>query len=71
MRLSVSIDLGLRRKFDWNFVVAFVSRLIFGADLLSNFGFLLDIRRKRIIDLFLSSIAFATVSHVYLYNLKY
>lgn len=62
--IRLSLDLGLRRKFDWNFVVANVSRPIIGADFLKNFGLLVDVGRKRLTDSItsLSSIASITVA---------
>lgn len=49
-RKLVTISLGLRREFSWRFIIADVTHSIIGADFLTNFGLLLDLRHKRIID---------------------
>lgn len=46
----VTVDLSLRRKFQWLFVIADVSRPIIGADILQNFGLLIDLKNCRLID---------------------
>lgn len=47
---TLHLNLGLRREFTWRFVVADVSKPIIGADLLANFGLLVDIRNQRLVD---------------------
>lgn len=46
----ISVDLGLRRQFDWEFLVADVSKAIIGADFLSKFGLVIDLKNKKLID---------------------
>ncbi|XP_041769966.1 uncharacterized protein LOC121592523 [Anopheles merus] len=46
----VSVDLGLRRKFSWNFLQADVTSAIIGADFLAHFGLLVDLGNRRLID---------------------
>lgn len=46
----MSLDLGLRRKFTWMFVIAGVERPIIGVDFLKHFNLLVDVRNGRIID---------------------
>lgn len=46
----VTTDLGLRRRFSWNFVIADVSTPIIGADFLAHFGIIVDLKRRRLID---------------------
>ena len=46
----LQLDLGIRRCFQWPFVVADVRRPIIGADFLSYFNLLVDMRRKRLVD---------------------
>ncbi|XP_052128575.1 uncharacterized protein K02A2.6-like [Frankliniella occidentalis] len=48
--LHVSPDLGLQRKFSWNFLVADVNMPILGSDFLAYYGLLPDCRNKRLID---------------------
>lgn len=46
----MATDLGLRRKFSWNFLQADVTSAIIGADFLAHFGLLVDLGNRRIID---------------------
>lgn len=46
----VNVNIGLRRNFPFNFIVAEVTRPILGADFLSKFGLLVDVQNKRLID---------------------
>ncbi|XP_052565894.1 uncharacterized protein LOC128093378 [Culex pipiens pallens] len=46
----VNTDLGLRRKFCWNFLIANVGMAIIGADFLANFGLLVDLKNHRLTD---------------------
>lgn len=46
----ITVDLGLRRRFTWRFIVADVSGAIIGADLLANFGLLVDLKNRQLID---------------------
>lgn len=46
----LAINFGLRRQFDWQFVIADVTRPIIGADFLSHYGLLVDLKNKRLID---------------------
>lgn len=45
-----SLNLGLRRQFTWEFLIAEVTRPIIGADFLAAFGLVIDLKNKRIID---------------------
>ncbi|XP_015118801.1 uncharacterized protein LOC107042316 [Diachasma alloeum] len=46
----LTLHIGLRRDFKWNFTVANVKTPIIGADLLAHYGLLIDLRGKRLID---------------------
>ncbi|XP_033231906.1 uncharacterized protein LOC117182900 [Belonocnema kinseyi] len=46
----LSLSLGLRRDFGWNFCVAAVPYPIIGADLLAHYGLLVDERNRELID---------------------
>ena len=46
----LNIDFGLRRKFTFPFIIAAVNRPIVGADFLQQFGLLVDIQKKQLID---------------------
>ncbi len=46
----LKLDIGLRREFSWEFIIADVSMPIIGADFLRNTGLLVDIQRQRLID---------------------
>lgn len=45
-----TLDLGLRRSFLWNFIIADVGTAIIGADFLQHFHLLVDLRRKCLVD---------------------
>lgn len=47
---QLQLNLGLRRVFNWRFVVADVSKPIIGVDFLSFYNLLVDVRRQRLID---------------------
>lgn len=46
----LTLDLGLRRDFQWPFIIAKVSKGILGADFLNRFNLLIDIKNKQLID---------------------
>lgn len=46
----LTLDLGLRRQFQWPFVIAQVSKGILGADFLNKFQLLIDIHNRKLID---------------------
>lgn len=46
----LTLDLGLRRQFQWPFIVAKVTKGILGADFLNQFKLLVDIHNRRLID---------------------
>ena len=47
---SLTLDLGLCRPFRWPFIVANVKQPLLGADFLSHFGLLVDMRHNRLSD---------------------
>uniref|UniRef100_A0ABD2VXH6 Reverse transcriptase domain-containing protein n=1 Tax=Trichogramma kaykai TaxID=54128 RepID=A0ABD2VXH6_9HYME len=47
---GLTLNLGLRRRFFWRFIVADVSQPIMGSDFLAHYDLLPDCRRKRLID---------------------
>ncbi|BHF67339.1 hypothetical protein SprV_0301036500 [Sparganum proliferum] len=46
----LTLDLGLRRRFQWVFTEADVKSPIIGADFLSSFGLTVDVRHRRLTD---------------------
>jgi len=46
----VHVDLGIRRKLDWTFVMADVKQAIIGADFLSHYGLLVDLKHRSLSD---------------------
>ncbi|GFV97662.1 retrovirus-related Pol polyprotein from transposon 17.6 [Trichonephila clavipes] len=44
------LNLGLRRPFIWTFIIADVSSPIIGADILKHFNLLIDLKKKRLVD---------------------
>ena len=49
-RQSLTLNLGLRRTFQWIFVIAKVKKPILGADFINHFNLLVDMKHKRLID---------------------
>ncbi|GBM77662.1 Retrovirus-related Pol polyprotein from transposon opus [Araneus ventricosus] len=47
---QINLDLGLRRKFSWCFLISDVSHPIIGSDFLERFELLIDIKNRRLID---------------------
>ncbi|XP_029637974.1 uncharacterized protein LOC115213179 [Octopus sinensis] len=47
---SLTLNIGLRRTFQWVFVVAKLPTPILGADFLHHFGLLVDIKNRRLVD---------------------
>jgi transposase InsO family protein len=47
---QLHLDLGLRREFSWQFVVADVTKAIIGVDFLSFYNLVVDCRHKRLVD---------------------
>ena len=47
---TLTLNIGLRRSFQWPFLVTQVSKPIIGADFLKHSGLLVDIKRHRLID---------------------
>ena len=47
---SLTIDIGLRRRFQWVFVVADIMQPILGADFLANFQLQVDLHSRRLLD---------------------
>ncbi|GFX58394.1 gag-pol polyprotein [Trichonephila clavipes] len=62
----LNIDLRLQRDLSWKFLIASVPIPIIGADFFENFGLLVDLKRRKLIDsvttLSLSGISAATVT---------
>ncbi|GFV70073.1 transposon Ty3-G Gag-Pol polyprotein [Trichonephila clavipes] len=46
----LTLDLGLRRPFQWPFIIAKVERGIIGADFLQKFHLLIDLHNRKLID---------------------
>ena len=48
---SLTLNIGLRRNFQWVFIIADVHKPIIGADFLRHFGLLVDMKRQRLVDM--------------------
>lgn len=48
--IRLTLNLGLRRQFTWNFVIADVKMPIIGADFLKFYDLLIDVKRGKLID---------------------
>ncbi|XP_011700955.1 PREDICTED: uncharacterized protein LOC105457789 [Wasmannia auropunctata] len=47
---ALTLNLGLRRCFTWDFVIADVAKPIIGADFLAHFDLLVDLKNRRLVD---------------------
>ena len=47
---SLTLNVGLRRAFQWVFIIADVHKPIIGADILRHFGLLVDMKRRQLVD---------------------
>lgn len=47
---SLKVDLGLRRAFEWSFIKSEVKCAIIGTDFLYQFGLIVDVRNRRLLD---------------------
>ena len=47
---SLTLNLSLRRKFQWIFIIASVQKPIIGADFLRHFGLLVDMSKRQLTD---------------------
>ena len=67
---SLTLDLGLRRRFQWIFVVADVQTPIIGADFLSSFSLNVDMTNKKLIDsrTSLSVIGSISTLHIFIFR---
>lgn len=48
--INMHLDLGLRRDFEWRFILADVTRPIIGVDFLGHYNLLVDCRNQRLVD---------------------
>lgn len=49
--ITMILNFGLNREFRWSFLVADVNKPIIGADFLKNFGLMVDIRNRKLVDM--------------------
>lgn len=47
---TLQLDFGLRRNYEWKFLIAAVPTPIIGADFLKHFGILVDLQNRKLID---------------------
>nr|VZI06174.1 unnamed protein product [Spirometra erinaceieuropaei] len=59
---SLTLDLGLRRRFQWVFIEADVKSPIIGAEFLSSFGLTVDVRHRRLSDTTTQLFTIGTIS---------
>lgn len=48
--ITLSLNLGLRRDFNWKFIIAGVTKPMIGADFLSHLNLLVDLKNKQLRD---------------------
>ncbi|GFU17807.1 retrovirus-related Pol polyprotein from transposon 297 [Trichonephila clavipes] len=58
------LNLGLRRPFIWTFIIADVSSPIIGADFLKHFNLLIDLKKKRLVDVETSLFTLCVFSNI-------
>lgn len=68
--ISLSLDFGLRRAFNWQFIIANVTKPIIGVDFLSFYGLLVDVRYQRLIDNTTSLTINALPAHNFMCHVK-
>lgn len=67
---NIVLDVGLRRKFQWPFIIANVTRAIIGADFLEHFGLLVDLKKRRLIDSLTNLCAITGLAHTHIEHLS-
>lgn len=60
---TLELKLGLRRAYRWSFIIADVKQPILGADFLTRYGLLVDLRAKKLIDCLTNMSVIASVEH--------
>jgi hypothetical protein len=60
--VQLNLNLGLRRDYVWQFIIADVTKAIIGVDFLSFYNLIVDIRNKRLIDSTTNVSTVATIS---------
>lgn len=48
--INLKLNLGLRRDFEWRFIVADVTKPIIGVDFLNDYHLIVDVRNRKLID---------------------
>ena len=61
---KMSLNLGLRREFNWPFVIADISKAIIGADFLKHYNLLVDLKKQHLIDATTGIKIIATVTNI-------
>ncbi|KAB0800827.1 hypothetical protein PPYR_06566 [Photinus pyralis] len=61
---TIRLELGLRRNFNWKFIIADVKKPIIGADFIHYYGLIVDVKRRRIIDPLSSIHSLAQISKI-------
>lgn len=62
--IQLNLNIGLRRSFPWNFVVADVTKAIIGVDFLNFYNLAVDIRNRRLTDNTTSLSTVAVITNV-------
>lgn len=66
----LSLNLGLRRAYEWTFIIADVQQPILGADFLERYSLLVDIKNKRLIDMVTQICQTCAISNVSISSIK-
>lgn len=66
----INLNLGLRRSYEWTFVIADVNQPIIGADFLRHYDLLVDMKRNRLIDRTTNIEAIGKISNISALEIK-
>lgn len=66
----MTINLGLRRDFRWPFIIADVQSAIIGADLIANYGILIDLKNKKLLDPMTKIASHGSLAATTVYNIS-
>lgn len=55
------VDLGLKRMFQWKFVIANINFPVIGADFLAYFGLVIDFNRRKLVEKHIAPVSYDTI----------
>ncbi|CAH8676919.1 unnamed protein product [Schistosoma rodhaini] len=66
----LTLDLGIRRRLNWVFIIADVRHPILGADFLSSYNLLVDVKKRKLIDSCTKLQVHGIQSHYHIHSIK-